>query len=60
MLGSFCGFMGFYVLAGVITYVFYVRRPMVISETTDLQVAADTVGAGETTDGSGPADKAMA
>ncbi|MCF3939876.1 nitrate/nitrite transporter [Gordonia sp. Z-3] len=57
---AFWIFMGFYVLAGVITYVFYVRRPMVISETTDLQVAADTVGAGETTDGSGPADKAMA
>jgi NNP family nitrate/nitrite transporter-like MFS transporter len=57
---AFWIFMGFYILAGVITYVFYVRRPMVITETTDLQVTADKTAAADTPDGPGPADKAMA
>ncbi|GAC66610.1 MFS transporter [Gordonia soli] len=37
---AFCIFMAFYVVAALVTWWFYARRPMVVGETTDLPVMA--------------------
>jgi MFS transporter, NNP family, nitrate/nitrite transporter len=56
---AFWIFMGFYVLAAAVTWWFYARRPIVISETTDLQVAAPSERDRPAADPGAP-DKAMA
>ncbi len=57
---AFWVFMVFYVVAGVITWWFYARRPIVIGETTDLAVADPAGVSGHPTGESGTTDKAMA
>ncbi|MFW0784187.1 nitrate/nitrite transporter [Gordonia sp. CPCC 206044] len=57
---AFWIFMGFYVVAAVITWWFYARKPIVIGETTDLQVAAPASESATSATGSGSAGKAMA
>ncbi|MYR08936.1 MFS transporter [Gordonia sp. SID5947] len=57
---AFWIFMGFYVVAGLITWWFYARRPIVAGVTTDLQVAEPGGTSHQSTTDPGSTDKAMA
>ncbi|GAA3696114.1 nitrate/nitrite transporter [Gordonia hankookensis] len=57
---AFWIFMVFYVVAGIITWWFYARRPIITGATTDLQVADPTSASIQPTTDPGSTDKAMA